>query len=463
MAEPRGRVPRLMRTTAFRLAVLFVLLFAGAAGGLVWYLTDYASRALRAQMIERIENDALTLRAILDAEGLRGLFDAVTDRSRVPGANLYLLATVGGDALVGNVVLYDAAVLATEAWREIEYARDDGSIVTRDALARVWTVPDDLRLLIGRDLEEQTRLRAIMFQAGLWGAGGVVLLGLAAALILSLRVLRRIDALAATSRTIMAGDFTGRLATSGSGDELDRLADAVNAMLERIAQLMNGLEQVSNDIAHDLRTPLARIAARTEAALRDVPSDGAAAAVLAANLEDMRGLMRTFEALLLIARTEAGGGHDSFAPVDVAAIARDVGELYEPAAEDAGLALRVEAPEAAVVAGNRELIARALANMVDNAVKYGAGGTPPEIAIRVGTTADGIAIEVRDRGPGIPAAERGHVLERFVRLDRSRSKPGFGLGLALVAAVARLHDARLDIDDAWPGLIVRLTFREVPR
>ncbi len=360
-------------------------------------------------------------------------------------------------------MLYDAAVLATEAWREIEYARDDGSIVTRDALARVWTLPDDLRLLIGRDLEEQTRLRAIMFQAGLWGAGGVVLLGLAAALILSLRVLRRIDALAATSRTIMAGDFTGRLATSGSGDELDRLADAVNAMLERIAQLMNGLEQVSNDIAHDLRTPLARIAARTEAALRDVPSDEAAAAVLAANLEDMRGLMRTFEALLLIARTEAGGGHEGFAPVDVAAIARDVGELYEPAAEDAGLALRVEAPEAAVVAGNRELIARALANMVDNAVKYGAGGTPPEIAIRVGATADGIAIEVRDRGPGIPAAERGHVLERFVRLDRSRSKPGFGLGLALVAAVARLHDARLDIDDAGPGLMVRLTFREVPR
>ena len=458
-ARRRGPFGRMLRTTAFRLSALFLLVFSLSAAGLVLYLTDYAARALRAQIVERIETDAATLLATYQTDGLVALVEAVMERSRAPGANLYLVATTAGEVFAGNIQLRDPSPLAVAgAWRDLEYERDDGSIVTRDGFARVHALDGDIRLLIGRDLEEQTRLRAIMLSAGSAAAGALVVLGLFAAAILSWRVLRRIDTLTAKTRTIMAGDLAGRLPTRGSDDELDRLAEAVNTMLERIAALMRGLEQVSNDIAHDLRTPLARLAARTEAALRRDDDPEAMRAALEATLDDTRDLIRTFEALLLIAKSEAGAGHESLAPVDLSIIAREIAELYEPSAEDAGLALFVDAPDGALVLGHRELIARCVANLIDNALKYGAGGDPPEIRVAVTRDAGRVTLAVIDHGPGIPLAERDRVLSRFVRLDGSRSKPGFGLGLARVAAVARLHGARLVLDDAKPGLDIRLMF-----
>jgi len=271
-------------------------------------------------------------------------------------------------------------------------------------------------------------------------------------------VLKRIDAMTEKAQTIMAGDLAGRLPVAGTGDELDRLADNLNAMLERIEGLMGGLKQVSDNIAHDLKTPLTRLRNRCEQALRGARGEAEYRAALESTIAESDELIRTFDALLMIARAESGHARDNMVEFDAAAIARDVGELYEPLADEKGLALKVEAPAEAPVRGNRELISQALANLIDNAIKYAApdtvkvNGVPAEILVKAGADADRITLTVADHGPGIAAADRGRVVERFVRLEQSRSQPGSGLGLSLASAVARLHGGELKLEDNEPGL-----------
>jgi signal transduction histidine kinase len=261
-----------------------------------------------------------------------------------------------------------------------------------------------------------------------------------------------------TTKTIMDGDLGGRLPVAGTGDELDRLAQNLNAMLERIEALMQGLKEVSDNIAHDLKTPLTRLRNRAEQALRSAHSDAEYRAALDATIEESDGLIRTFNALLMIARAESGQARDDMNEFDAAEIAHDVGELYEPLAEEKGIALKVEADAPARVKGNRELISQALANLVDNAIKYAApspervNGAAPEIVVRALNSGDRILLTVADTGPGIPEADRTHVVERFVRLEQSRSQPGSGLGLSLASAVARLHGGELTLEDNHPGL-----------
>jgi signal transduction histidine kinase len=271
-------------------------------------------------------------------------------------------------------------------------------------------------------------------------------------------VLKRIDAMTETAHTNMAGALAGRLPVAGTGDELDRLAENVNAMLERIEALMGGLKEVSDNIAHDLKTPLTRMRNRCEQALRNVKSESDYRGALESTIAESDELIRTFDALLMIARAESGQARDNMIEFDAAEIVRDVGELYEPLAEQKGLALKVEAPLAARVRGNRELVSQALANLIDNAIKYAGpdnskiNGAPAEILVKAGTEGERITLTVADRGPGIADADRGRVVERFVRLEQSRSQPGSGLGLSLAAAVARLHGGELKLEDNQPGL-----------
>jgi signal transduction histidine kinase len=270
-------------------------------------------------------------------------------------------------------------------------------------------------------------------------------------------VLSRIDAMTETAHKIMAGDLAGRLPVAGTGDELDRLADNVNAMLERIEALMRGLKEVSDNIAHDLKTPLTRLRNRCEQVLRGPAGDSDYRAALESTIAESDDLIRTFDALLMIARAESGHARDNMSEFDAAEIARDVGELYEPLADEKGLALKVDAPVAAPVRGNRELVSQALANLVDNAIKYarpdgGLNGAPADIILKAGNEGERIKLSVADRGPGIPKADRGRVVERFVRLEQARSEPGSGLGLSLAAAVARLHGGELRLEDNDPGL-----------
>ncbi len=234
----------------------------------------------------------------------------------------------------------------------------------------VVELPGGFRLLVGRDLEERERIYGIIANAGRWSFALVVVLGVAGGFFVSRRVLKRIDAMTDTAHTIMAGDLAGRLPIAGTGDELDRLAENVNAMLERIEALMGGLKEVSDNIAHDLKTPLTRLRNRCEQALRTAKSDGDYRAALESTIAESDELMRTFDALLMIARAESGHARDNMTEFDAAAIARDIGDLYEPLAEQNGLVLKVEAPLVAPVRGNRELISQALANLIDNAIKY---------------------------------------------------------------------------------------------
>lgn len=288
----------------------------------------------------------------------------------------------------------------------------------------------------------------------------MVLLGVLGGWFVASRVLKRVDDMTETTRTIMAGDLDGRLRVAGTGDELDRLAQNLNLMLERIGELMRGMKEVSDNIAHDLKTPLTRLRNRADEALRTAESPDALRTAIEGVIEDSDGLIRVFNALLTIARLEAGNAPESVRRFDAGAVAREVAELYEPLAEDRGLSLTVRTEPDLILDGNRELVGQAIANLIDNAIKYGARSAeaaPQEITVSATRADDRIRLTVADHGPGIPEAERGRVLDRFVRLDAARSRPGFGLGLSLVNAVARLHGGSLDLADNAPGLAVTLS------
>jgi signal transduction histidine kinase len=270
-----------------------------------------------------------------------------------------------------------------------------------------------------------------------------------------------------TTQRIMAGDLTGRLPVGRSGDELDRLAENLNAMLERIEALMTGLKEVSDNIAHDLKTPLTRLRNRAEEALAKSGSEADYRGALERIIEESDGLIRTFNALLMIARAESGQARGNMDDFDAADVAKGIQELYEPLAEDNGLSLRVRTTPAPVH-GNRELISQALANLVENAIKYGKplpslqplgdGAIDGANEILIDARRDGasVLLSVTDHGPGIPEADRSHAVERFVRLEASRTQPGSGLGLSLASAVATLHGGELRLGDGNPGLTVTL-------
>jgi signal transduction histidine kinase len=450
---------KLLRTTAFQLTLVYLLIFILFAVSLLGYFALNTRRLITEQITRTVTAEVTRLREQYTEAGIRGLVLFIDLRSRRPGSSLYLVTTPTGEALAGNVAALAPGALDHPGWIETSYRRIEApDDVEHRAMVQVVELPGGFRLLVGRDLEERERIYGIIANAGRWSFALVVVLGLAGGFFVSRRVLKRIDAMTDTAQTIMAGDLAGRLPVAGTGDELDRLAGNLNVMLERIEALMGGLKEVTDNIAHDLKTPLTRLRNRCEQALRTARGDGEYRAALEATIAESDELIRTFDALLMIARAESGQARDNMTEFDAAEIARDVGELYEPLAEQKGLALKVEASGAAPVRGNRELVSQALANLIDNAIKYAGpeasklNGAPAEIVVKVGAEGERIVLTVADRGPGIADADRGHVVERFVRLEQSRSQPGSGLGLSLASAVARLHGGELKLEDNQPGL-----------
>jgi signal transduction histidine kinase len=465
---------KLLRTTAFQLTLVYLLIFILFAASLLGYFALNTRRLITEQITTTVNTEISGLSEQYAQGGIRRLVIVVDLRSRRPGSSLYLVTTPTGEGLAGNVGSLEPGVLDHPGWLETNYRRLDAPEGNdHRALVQVVQLPGGFHLLVGRDLEERERLFGIVANAGKWSIALVIVLGLIGGFFVSSRVLKRIDAMSGTAQTIMTGDLTGRLPVAGTGDELDRLADNVNAMLERIEALMKGLKEVSDNIAHDLKTPLTRLRNRCEQALRHPTGESGYRAALETTIAESDDLIRTFDALLMIARAESGQARDNMTEFDAAQIARDVGELYEPLAEEKGLELKVEAPAAAPVRGNRELVSQALANLIDNAIKYAApngkadpkmdpmtdgaasdtvNGSRAEIVVAAGKEGERIAISVADHGPGIPEADRGRVVERFVRLEQSRSAPGSGLGLSLASAVARLHGGELKLEDNHPGL-----------
>jgi signal transduction histidine kinase len=461
---------KLIRTTAFRLTLVYLFLFALFAAFLLGFFAWNTRHLITEQITTTVNAETGEISDIYGRRGLRGLVLTIENRALRPGANLYLVTTPAGQAIAGNVGSLAPGVMATTGWSETAYRRlDDQDSANHFALVRVTELSSGFRLLIGRDLEERRRLFGIVAKAAQFSLLVVVVLGLGGGIFVARRVLHRIDAMTGTTRRIMAGDLSGRLPVGRSGDELDRLAENLNAMLERIEALMMGLKEVSDNIAHDLKTPLTRLRNRAEEALAKSGSEAEYRSALERTIEESDGLIRTFNALLMIARAESGQARGNMDDFDAADVARDIHELYEPLAEDDGMTLRVRA-QSAPLHGNRELISQALANLVENAIKYGkplpaaqplgASATPDvdrkEILIEARREGDRVLLSVSDHGPGIPVADRKHAVERFVRLEASRTQPGSGLGLSLASAVATLHGGDLRLDDAHPGLIATL-------
>ena len=453
---------KLFRTTTFKLTLVYLTVFALFAAFLLGYFALNTRRLITEQITDTVNAEITGLSEQYRLGGIRRLVVVIDNRARRPGSSLYLVTTFNGQALAGNVTALAPGILDNPGWTETVYHRIDEAETSEhaahEALVRVFQLPGGFRLLVGRDLDERERLYRIVLSAGRWSVAIVVVLGLLGGFLVTRRVLRRVDAMTETTRTIMTGDLGGRLPVAGTGDELDRLAENLNAMLERIEALMHGLKEVSDNIAHDLKTPLTRLRNRSEEALRTAKSEAEYRAALESTIEESDGLIRTFNALLMIARAESGQARDNMSEFDASEIANDVGELYEPLAEEKGIALKVEAQTPAKVRGNRELVSQALANLVDNAIKYaqpagtGANGATPEIVVRAFNEDDRIMLTVADSGPGIPAADRSRAVERFVRLEQSRCQPGSGLGLSLASAVARLHGGELSLQDNNPGL-----------
>lgn len=452
------RIGHLLRTQAFRIVMAYVLLFALSVAALLAFTYWNTRRTLDAQTDQIIEAEITGLSEQYSHLGLRGLAETVRARSLHAGQALYLLSDGLHHPIAGNLDAWPQTVVAPDNFVEFEYERPvDGKLETRRARGRMFALTDDFVLLVAQDVHERY-LTTRMFTTTLpWTVALILVLGTAGGALMSRNVLRRLDAINRTSGEIMKGDLTRRVPLTGSGDEFDELADNLNRMLDRIERLMKGLREVTDSVAHDLRTPLNRLRNRLEESVTRLQASGMQAGEIERAIAETDQLIGTFNALLLIAETDAGTTRAAMTALDLPSVAADVAELYEPLAEQRRVALKLLPSAGITIEGNRSLIAQALANLVDNAIKYTPEGG--EVRICASPTDGGADLWVSDSGPGIPAQDRVRVVERFVRLEASRNSPGTGLGLSLVAAVAHFHHAELVLEDNRPtGLKAILRF-----
>lgn len=448
---------KLIRTTAFRLVAIYLLIFFLFAGFLLGYIAINMRRLVEAQVDETIETEVNSLAEQYRVGGPRRLGAAIERRSRQARGFYYVLADPQGEVMAGNVSDPKPLLLRNPGWHFVLFTRssEEGHDDRVPSRMRLFLLPNNLRLIVGHDLEEQARLRLVIRRAGGLSLLLVLVLGGIGAWVVSRRVLRPVDNMTAAAGRIMSGNLSERLPVRGVNDEFDRLANHINQMLNRIGELMAGLREVSDNIAHDLRTPLTRLRAASEEALRTAQSPEELRAALERTIEESDQLIRVFNALLMIARAEAGSSPAILADIDIGQIAADVVELYEPVAEEQGIDLVLAERGSALISGSRELISQALANLVDNAIKYGApddAAMKRRIVIAARKNGNDAELSVADNGQGIAETDREHVLDRFVRLEKSRGSPGSGLGLSLVAAVSRLHGGKFRLEDNAPGV-----------
>lgn len=444
------RLNQMLKTTAVRLTLVYTLLFGLLAVGVVAYVSYNTGNLILSQIQSTVDEEIVQIARQVRRGGMRRLVPMIERRARQPGANLYLVSDANGRIIAGNVRDLDRELLGREGWLipPFEYQRFGDVDRQGQAIAKVFPLRGGLRLLVGRDIGDAERFRQIVGRASTLSLVVMVLTGLVLWFLVGRRALKHIDSVSQSSQRIIDGDLSQRLPLSGSGDEFDRLSSSLNALISRVEKLNTGVSVMSDSIAHDLKTPLTRLRNRAEAAL----SKGGNEEVLQDIIADADGLINTFNALLMISQVESGARAVQLEPVALAPIVRDVHELFEPSAEQEGVRLTLEVECEVQGRGNRELIAQALTNLLDNAFKYGVGGTDPTFVLRLFAEDGQACISVSDNGPGIPPDQIEAVLERFVRLDSSRTKPGSGLGLSLVKAVANLHSGQLLLRDNEPGL-----------
>lgn len=452
--------PNLFRTTAFRLTILYLSLFVASILAIFGFIYWSTVAVIDRQTTATIEAEIVGLAEQYKERGLAGLIDVVRERSGESASrnSVYLLWDPARGPLAGNLAAWPPKATGLSEWLSIDLTRrEEGDQVLHEIRARTFELAGGYRLLVGRDMHERAKFRRTIVDTLTWSLAAALALGLLGGMFLSRRILGRVEDVTRTARRIMQGDFSQRIRHGDSADEFDRLADSLNALFAQIERLMSGMRLATDSLAHDLRGPLTRLRGRIELALIAPPNAARDREALVSVLGQADAALTTFESLLKIAAAESGIAATELKPLDLGALARDAAELYEPVAEERGVRLTTATDaEAPLVAAQRELLAQAVTNLLDNAVKHTPAGG--EILVKVVAEGSSVLLVVADSGPGIAASDRARVLERFVRLEESRSTPGSGLGLSLVAAVARLHGAKLDLTDNKPGLRVELRF-----
>ena len=449
------RLRTLLHTSVLQLTLVYVALF-GVSVLALFYLIYWSTLGyLERQTNETIQVEIDGLLEQYERRGASGLADVIAERVRRDDENrsVYLLADAIGRPLAGNLRYLPQQLDAlTGQW--IDIAIPDAAGGTTPVRAGLIRVGPGLRLLVGRDIRELAQIRQLFTRASLYGLTLTMALAIAGGVLMAFSARRRLAELNRTTRQIIAGNLSRRAPLRGSGDEHDELAGNINAMLDQIQGLLEGMRHVGDSVAHDLRGPLTRLLNRLETlATADQPRRED----LVECVEQVQHVLETFNALLRIARVESGAHRSEFAALDLERIVRDVCELYQAAADERQIDLVCSVLAPVEVFGDRELLAQALTNLLDNAVKYTPTGG--RIVVTLERTEDVARIRVADSGPGVPAADRDRVLQRFTRLDQARSQPGNGLGLALVNAVTTQHHGRLSLGDNAPGLVVTI---EIP-
>lgn len=450
------RLPRIFRTTPFRLTLLFLALFAAAASAFLAYIYIATAGEVTRRADEEITREMNSLEAAYRQGGLDALNQTLIDRA----ANserpfLYLLRDAKGKKITGSLAaspVDDDDDTEGEHWASFKLTDTDmdGAVVKHPARGVQEQLPGGETLFVGADVSESEAF-VVGIARALWGAGAlVIILGLAGGVLVSRNVSRQMTGLNDVVSAVRSGDIRARAKVRGARDEYDELAEGLNDMLDRLERSMGGLRHAGDAIAHDLRSPLTRLRARLEAALIEVEAGkGDPTKALIQALEDADGVLKTFNAVLAIARLQAAGQAPHQTPFDPGELAADISELYEPLCEDKGIDFKAELVPQLTVKGNREFIAQALANILDNAVKYTPSGGAVMLRVRRRSSGE-VEFSVTDTGPGVPLEDRARVVQRFVRLENSRNEPGSGLGLSLVAAVAEAHGGRLELDEG-PG------------
>ncbi len=466
----RWRIPAFARTTTFRLTLLSAGLFALSSFVILSVVYGASVGAAMRRADAAIQTEIAEIETRFESGGPQAANRYIVQRSVGGGEFLYLLIHPSGRRVSGNISALPAQTPDAQGRVRFAYDRapvddaDAGAEEGRAARGRITDLDHGYKLFVGLDVEEEARFVGNTLNAVLLASGLALALGVVSGAVVSRRFARRIDGINAAAREVMTGRLQTRAPRTYTGDELDELSLNFNDMLDRVEHLMHRMRTAGDSIAHDLRLPLTRMRGRLETALVEAGDLAAREAALAQAVNDADELLKTFNAVLSLSRLQTGERRRAFERLDPCIVLSDVAELYAPVCEESGLDFIHEAEAGYVVMGDRELIAQAVANLLDNAVKY----TPAHgaVALRCRKTGAGeVEVSVTDTGPGIPAADRERALERFVRLDKSRSLPGVGLGLSLVHAIAEVHGARLALDDgpgavdgSGPGLRVALVF-----